>query len=185
MSAAGHQQSLSGAIRFSSERTLSKVFCSREVSPRNGVATGALQLPDLNWLRQQNNYSAYGLAKAGSKLQMKKHFALCLLTSCVNLSAIAAESAVPDFTGMWKEDCKENFGFQIKRADKDLYSLSFCGPGGCFRPDTYRPNTRIIGDPNYKQVGPNQLRLKLETGGSLLITKCSDDPTPKNPKILN
>ena len=116
---------------------------------------------------------------------MKKIFALSLICSAIHLSAMGAESAVPDFTGMWKEDCKENLGFQIKRADKDLYSVTFCGPGGCFRPNTYRPNTRIIGDPLYEQVSQKQMRLKLETGGASLVTKCSDDPTPKNGKILN
>jgi hypothetical protein len=52
--------------------------------------------------------------------------------------------------GLWKTECKEDFGLAIAAAGKDLYSVSFCGPGGCFKPGTYRPNTSLVGDPAYK-----------------------------------
>lgn len=102
-----------------------------------------------------------------------------------SLAAIAASPPAIDFTGMWKSDCSDNFGFQIKSAGENLYSVSFCGPGGCFLPGTYRPNTPIIGDPLYEQVIPSKLRLKQADGTFTLATKCSDNPTPKNQKILN
>lgn len=90
-----------------------------------------------------------------------------------------------DFTGMWKEDCQEKFGLQIKPAGDDLYSVSFCGPGGCFKPGSYRPNTKIVGDPLYEQVSESKLKIKQADGTVALFSKCSADPTPKNPKILN
>jgi predicted secreted Zn-dependent protease len=116
---------------------------------------------------------------------LKKTTLLGSLGLACSLVAIAASPPAIDFTGMWKSDCSDNFGFQIKSAGGNLYSVSFCGPGGCFLPGTYRPNTSIIGDPLYEQVTPSKLRLKQADGTFTLATKCSDNPTPKNSKILN
>jgi hypothetical protein len=46
------------------------------------------------------------------------------------LVAIAATLPAQNLTGMWKSDCSDDFGFQIKFAGKGLYSVSFCGPTG-------------------------------------------------------
>lgn len=86
---------------------------------------------------------------------------------------------------MWKNDCEEKFGLQIKPAENELYSVSFCGPGGCFKPGSYRPNTKILGDPMYEPVGTSKLKIKQADGSAAVFSKCSADPTPKNPKILN
>ena len=93
--------------------------------------------------------------------------------------------AAADFTGMWKQDCEEKFGLQIKPASDDLYSVSFCGPGGCFKPGTYRPNTKIVGDSMYEVLSNSALKIKQVNGTFALYRKCSADPTPTNPKILN
>ena len=61
--------------------------------------------------------------------------------------------ATPDFpyAGFWKpHDCTPAFGLAIApTTSKGVYSVSFCGPGGCFQPGTYRPNTRLLGDDKY------------------------------------
>ena len=54
------------------------------------------------------------------------------------------------FAGFWKSECKDEFGLAIAAAGEGIYSVSFCGPGGCFKPGTYRPNTSLVGDPAYK-----------------------------------
>ncbi len=84
-----------------------------------------------------------------------------------------------DFTGFWKEKCEQDFGLQIKPAGTDgKYSVSFCGPGGCFEPGTYRPNTFINRDKSYQIVSDTELRVG---GGDSFSTykKCSADPIPK------
>ncbi len=69
--------------------------------------------------------------------------------------------------------------------DEGLYSVSFCGTGGCFKPGTYRPNSRIIGDPMYKLVSAAKLKIRLADGSVALYSKCSTNPLPQTPKMLN
>jgi hypothetical protein len=61
--------------------------------------------------------------------------------------------------GFWRPSCENAFGLAIDQAGPGLYSISFCGPGGCFEPGTYRPNSSIIGDPAYRVVDPNTLEV--------------------------
>lgn len=112
---------------------------------------------------------------------------LAALSIVISLFSANAASVTPppqDFTGFWKDDCHDEFGLQIKPAGNGLYSISFCGPGGCFAPGTYRPNSAIVNDPLYEVVGPTKLRIKGADGFSLAI-RCTSDPTPANPKINN
>jgi len=62
--------------------------------------------------------------------------------------------------GFWKKDCSENFGLAVEKAGYGKYSVSFCGPGGCFKQGTYRPNTTIVDDPNYRVKDENTLEVK-------------------------
>ena len=82
-----------------------------------------------------------------------------------------------DYTGFWKGDCSDGFGVQIKPAENQLYSVSFCGPGGCFEPGEWTPNTRIEGDPKYKVISPSELGIKRKDGGFFIYKKCTSDPT--------
>ena len=83
-----------------------------------------------------------------------------------------------DFTGMWKGDCKENFGLQIKPVgDEGMYSVSFCGPGGCFEPGKYRPNTFITGDRSYHVASESEIEVR-GGGGFSTYHKCSSDHSP-------
>jgi hypothetical protein len=61
------------------------------------------------------------------------------------------------FVGFWKDNSYEQFGVAIADAGKDLYSVSFCGPGGCFEPGTWAPNTTIINDPRYRIINDNTI----------------------------
>lgn len=75
--------------------------------------------------------------------------------------------------GFWKSNCNDNFGIAIDKADEGEYSLSFCGPGGCFNPGTYRPNSPIYGDTDYKVVDDRTLRL-MGRDGFLTYYRCAE-----------
>jgi len=76
------------------------------------------------------------------------------------------------YTGFWKVNCSNGYGVQIMSADKGLYSISFCGPGGCFDPGRWTPNSAIDGDPAYQVISPKEIKIKNST-----YMKCTDDPT--------
>jgi len=83
-----------------------------------------------------------------------------------------------DYTGLWKGNCSDGFGVQIKPAADRLYSVSFCGPGGGFEPGEWTPNTRIEGDSKYRVVSPREMRIKRGEGGEYFTyLKCTNDPT--------
>jgi hypothetical protein len=76
---------------------------------------------------------------------------------------IAEKTAIPSEThpmaGFWKTQSSDNFGLAISPAGVGKYSVSFCGPGGCFKPSTYRPDTPLIDDEDYQVINPNTLRV--------------------------
>ena len=76
--------------------------------------------------------------------------ALVFLALCL-LPAIACGQPA-DFTGFWKVNCSDAFGVQIKKQPGNLFSVSFCGPGGCLAPGAWTPNTTIIGDPKNRVI---------------------------------
>jgi len=65
----------------------------------------------------------------------------------------------PNLSGFWKDHCDDGHGLKIELADGGLYSISFCGPGGCFEPGTYRPNSAIFGDESYRVVDADTLEV--------------------------
>jgi hypothetical protein len=90
-----------------------------------------------------------------------------LLICLIALFVVTRESWATDYTGIWKDKCSNYYGIQIKYIEKELYSVSFCGLDGCFKPGEWTPNSRIEGDPEYKIISPTELGIK----------KCTDDPT--------
>ncbi len=74
-----------------------------------------------------------------------------------------AAVATADFpyAGFWKaHDCTASFGLAISPAGKPgLYSVSFCGPGGCFKPGTYRPDTTLVNDEKYWVIDLNTIEV--------------------------
>ena len=91
-----------------------------------------------------------------------------------------AETSKPDLTGFWKTDCRHNFGVKIEPAGEDLYSLSFCGPGGCFEPGTWRPNSAVYGDSAYRVLSADAIQLPFGDGFST-YHRCPGGQSPAEP----
>lgn len=81
---------------------------------------------------------------------------------------LIADSQYP-YIGFWKNQCDDDFGLSVNKAGNGFYSVSFCGPGGCFKPNTYRLNTKIIGDAAYKVVDKNTIQVQGLDGFSKYI----------------
>lgn len=77
-----------------------------------------------------------------------------------------------DYTGFWKGNCSDGFGVQIQHVNDEQYSISFCGPGGCFEPGEWTPNTKIDGDRNYAVISSEKIQIK-----NHVYIKCTVDPT--------
>jgi hypothetical protein len=81
---------------------------------------------------------------------------------------IAEKTAIPSashpMAGFWKTQSSDNFGLAVSPAGAGTYSVSFCGPGGCFKPGTYRPDTALVGDETYQIVDENTLRVQGRDG---------------------
>lgn len=82
------------------------------------------------------------------------------------------------YTGFWKSNCRDAFGLQIMPVNAEEYSVSFCGPGGCFEPGTYRPNTTLLNDPNYKIINSKEIHVLGRDGWSVYF-KCTTDTHPE------
>jgi hypothetical protein len=93
-------------------------------------------------------------------------------------TTLASTPAGSGYSGFWKTDCNNSFGLQIVRTKANLYSVSFCGPGGCAAPGTYLPNTSIDEDPMYEVISKSEIRLKLKGGGSVTHFKCTSNTHP-------
>ena len=77
----------------------------------------------------------------------------------------AVASPEHPYAGHWQERaCDHDFGLAIAPAGPATYSVSFCGPGGCFKPGTYRPNTTIVRDSNYRIRGPDVIEVSGSDG---------------------
>lgn len=94
------------------------------------------------------------------------------------LLAPVISSADENFTGFWKRNCEDAFGVQIMPTKDGQYSVSFCGPGGCFEPGTYRPNTKLKDDPAYQVVDTTHIKVQGRDGWSD-YTKCTSEINPK------
>lgn len=84
-----------------------------------------------------------------------------------NITKFLKQDPEYPFIGFWKSHCSDNFGLSIDKAGSGLYSVSFCGPGGCFKPGTYRPNTKIIGDPAYRVIDDRTIQVHGVNGYSI------------------
>lgn len=102
---------------------------------------------------------------------------LCLLTLACSNRTDSVKSTPPDFTGFWKWRCSDAWGVQIKKQTGNLFSVSFCGPGGCFEPGKWMPNTPIVGDPQYRPITSNILEIQ-RGGGWETLTRCTTNTNP-------
>jgi len=99
-----------------------------------------------------------------------------ILAACGPPDRRAEQTAIPSAThplaGFWKEPgCKDRFGLAIAPAG-DIYSASFCGPGSCFAPGTYRPNTSIVGDSQYRVIDNDTIEVGGRSGFDKYV-RCS------------
>lgn len=86
-------------------------------------------------------------------------------------------SASHPLAGFWKDGhCDDEFGLAIAPAGPNLYSVSFCGPGGCFEPGTYRPNTPIVGDSEYRVMDDNTISVSTKDGEFQRYSRCAALP---------
>lgn len=107
---------------------------------------------------------------------------LIVMLSCPacrdRVEPVPAQSAPPShpLSGFWKDGhCDEDFGLFIAPAGDDLYSVSFCGPGGCFQPGTYRPITSIFDDPAYRVKSANDIEVGAADGSFQRYIRCTAD----------
>jgi hypothetical protein len=98
--------------------------------------------------------------------------AFVFLALCLFL--VAACNRPADFTGFWKVNCSDAFGVQIKKQPGNTFSVSFCGPGGCFAPGEWKPNTPIIGDPKYRVINANTIELPFGQGWNRYTRRTTD-----------
>jgi hypothetical protein len=79
---------------------------------------------------------------------------------------LAIPSADYPLAGFWKHEAANEYGLAIAPAGNGQYSISFCGPGSCFQPGTYRPNSSIVNDPLYTVVDGGTIEVKGKNGFS-------------------
>lgn len=93
------------------------------------------------------------------------------------IAAKLVPSKTHPLTGFWRSACDDNFGLAIRPAGPGVYSISFCGPGGCFEPGTYRPDSAIAGDPSYRILDDDTIELST-TKGFQAVHRCRNRPLP-------
>lgn len=106
---------------------------------------------------------------------MRDHlgYVVAILLVLSSFSALAA-----DFTGFWKADCADAFGVQIKPHGGKNYSVSFCGPSGCFDPGVWKPNTPIAGDSAYRIIDAKTIEIRQDDGWQRYV-KCMKKTNPE------
>ena len=83
-----------------------------------------------------------------------------------------------DFTGFWMTKCEDAFGLQIKRVGTEgMYSVLFCGPGGCGDPENAR-HTFITGDKRFEVVSESELLQVDRSGKKERILRCTREISP-------
>lgn len=94
----------------------------------------------------------------------------------IHLSGALNPTPAHPYAGFWKADCRANVGLAIAAAEPGTYSVSLCGPGACYKPGTYSPNTRLVGDDNYKLESRTRMQVKRADGSFTVHERC--DPGP-------
>jgi hypothetical protein len=86
--------------------------------------------------------------------------------------ALKATASHP-LAGFWEPSCGQEFGLAITPAGDGKYAVSFCGPGACYKPGTFTPDTSIHDDPNYSVYGPNSLGVRTKDDKFVRHTRCA------------
>ena len=101
-------------------------------------------------------------------------------SSNIHLSGSITPTDARPYSGFWKTNCSDGFGLAVSPATANEYAVSFCGPGGCFKPGTYRRNTPLVGDPQYRiESSPMRIFVVAKDGTYIEYRRCW--PTPPRP----
>ena len=124
----------------------------------------------------QSTGALFALAVLASALALRD--AAVLVDPDRRPERIAVATPYHPLAGFWKEGgCDDDFGLAIVPAGEGLYSVSFCGPGGCFKPGTYRRDTPIVGDADYRVLDNDAIEVS-GGGGFARFVRC--DARPKS-----
>ena len=77
--------------------------------------------------------------------------------------------------GFWKRHSTSEHGLAVGPAGDGLYFVSFCGPGGCFEKGQYRPNTALVGDPQYRVIDDNTIEVMGKNGFNRYVRSAPPD----------
>ena len=94
----------------------------------------------------------------------------------IHLSGALNPTAAHPYAGFWKADCRADIGLAIAAAEPGVYSVSLCGPGACYKPGTYSPNTRLVGDDSHKIESSTRMLVKRADGSWMPHERCSPIP---------
>lgn len=94
----------------------------------------------------------------------------------IHLSGAMNPTPAHPYAGFWKADCRADIGLAIAAAEPGVYSVSLCGPGACYKPGTYSPNTKLVNDDNYKIQSPTRLEVKRADGSFTAHARCNPVP---------
>ncbi len=125
------------------------------------------------WL-SATNYTGKSIWSIASKILIISSLFVAVYSAYERISAPKEDTHDPDraaekmaiptdefpLAGFYKVKATENFGFAIGPTEDRKYYISFCGPGGCFKPGTYFPNTTILDDQNYQIIDNDTIKFK-------------------------
>ncbi len=92
------------------------------------------------------------------------------MTSYNTHTAFTKDEEYP-YIGLWKSDCSSNFGMTINKAENGLYSLMFCGPGGCMD-EKFWLKTTFENDKKFKIIDKDTFKMHSE-GLFIQYHRCS------------
>jgi len=97
---------------------------------------------------------------------------LLLIALLFAVCPIAHAQGKHDYSGVWKKNCQDEMGLQIKPL-RGQYAVLFCKNDICSEPGAYRPNTRIDGDPLYEVLSATAMKVRYPDGGFSVYKKCA------------
>ncbi len=110
-----------------------------------------------------------------SRMKLGAALGICAL-AIAGLAPGAAKG--PDYAGLWKKNCEDLFGLQIRPLRDGLYSVSFCKSENCSAPGAYRPNSRIENDSMYDVLSATRIKVRHEDGSYSTYVMCGPDTNP-------
>jgi hypothetical protein len=108
-------------------------------------------------------------------VRIRAAFGICAL-AIVGLAPGAAKG--PDYAGLWKKNCQDEFGLRISPLRDGLYSVSFCKSEHCSAPGAYRPDSRIDNDPMYDVLSGSRIKVRHQDGSFTNYVRCAADANP-------